>query len=264
MFFNFSNSSSIKQRIIGYFVAIMFVAVLLIVIVTVTKTKNVLGVVQRDNAKIVTTNLSVACGDPMMSIAYADPMMAGETDRITKILMGVKNSDENVEYIILLSNDGKCVASSKDQYKDKYLNQTDFERNAIAAKDFEIHDNPSLQNVFEAVIPVFAASQRMGTLRIGYTTKNMDALVRNVAFIIVFIGILVLVGGGIVYYVMIEKGIVNPLNRVIETAQMIADGNLSQKQIVVTSNDEIGRLAEIFNKMLTGLGELVPMLSLPQ
>jgi methyl-accepting chemotaxis protein len=257
MFLNFSNSSSIKQRIIGYFVAIMFVAVLLIVIITVTKTKNVLGAVQRDNAKIVTTNLSVACGDPMMSIAYADPMMAGETDRITKILMGVKNSDENVEYIILLSNDGKCVASSKDTNKDKYLNQTEFERNAIAAKDFEIHDNPGMQNVFEAVIPVFAASQRMGTLRIGYTTKNMDTLVRNVAFIIMFIGILVLVGGSIVYYVMIEKGIVNPLNRVIETAQMIADGNLSQKQIAITSNDEIGRLAEIFNKMLASLGELV-------
>ena len=162
MFFDFSNSSSIKQRIIGYFVAIMFVAVLLIVITTVSKTKNVLDSVQRNNAKIVAANLSIACGDPMMSIAYADPMMAGETDRITKILMGVKNSDENVDYVILLGNDGKCVSSSKDAYKDKYLNQTDFERNAIAAKKFQIRDNPEIKNVFEAVMPVFAASQKMG------------------------------------------------------------------------------------------------------
>ena len=87
-------------------------------------------------------------------------------------------------------------------------------------------------------------------------------MVRNVAFIIIFIGIIVLVGGGVVYYVMIEKGIVKPLNKVIETAQLIADGSLSQKQIEVTSNDEIGRLATIFNKMLTGLGELVHMVSL--
>jgi|GEM_PF-7009894 len=257
MLFNFSNSSSIKQRIIGYFLSIMFIAVLLIVILTVSKIRNVLDSVQRDNAKIVTTNLSVACGDPMMSIAYADPMMAGETDRITKILLGVKNSDENVEYVILLANDGKCIASSKEEYKDKYLNQTEFEKNAIAAKEFEIRDNPGIKNIFEAVIPVFAASQRMGTLRIGYTTKYIDAMVRNLAFIIIIVGLLLLAGGSFVYYFMIEKGIVRPLNQVIETAQMIADGSLSQKQITVNSNDEIGRLADIFNKMLAGLCELV-------
>ncbi|OGS25293.1 MAG: hypothetical protein A2297_03995 [Elusimicrobia bacterium RIFOXYB2_FULL_48_7] len=257
MFLNFSNSSSIKQRIIGYFLAIMFIAMLLIVLLTVNKVKDVLNTLQQDNAKIVTTNLSVACGDPMMSIAYADPMMAGETDRITKILMGVKDSDKNVEYVILLANDGKCIASSKDENKDKYLNQTDFEKNAIASKEFVISKNTGIKNIFEATIPVFAASQRMGTLRIGYTTKYIDEMVRNVALIIIIIGVLVLVGGSVVYYFMIERGIVKPLTMVIGIAQKIADGSLAQKQIEITSQDEIGRLAEIFNKMLVSLGDLV-------
>ncbi len=257
MFLFSSGKSSIKKRIIANFLAIMFFAMLLIVLITVSKVRSILNSVQLDNAKIVTTNLAIACSEPMMSIAYADPMMSGESDRLTKILLGVKSSDKNVEYVILLGNDGKCIASSKEELKDKSLNKTNIEIKAFAAKEFEVNENTGQPDVFETAIPVVAASQKMGVLRIGYTTKYISAMARNMALIIVLVVIVIVAAGSIIYNYMIEKGIIEPLGQVMVVAQMIADGNLSQKQVRITSNDEIGRLADIFNKMLAGLGELV-------
>jgi len=42
----------------------------------------------------------------------------------------------------------------------------------------------------------------------------------------------------------------------MSVAQKIADGNLSQKDMEIKSNDEIGQLAKIFNQMLRGLASL--------
>jgi len=51
----------------------------------------------------------------------------------------------------------------------------------------------------------------------------------------------------------IIRSIVLPLSQVMNVAQKIADGDLKQNEIEVRSNDEIGQLAAIFNKMLQGL-----------
>ncbi|MBN1824091.1 MAG: HAMP domain-containing protein [Endomicrobiales bacterium] len=249
--------NSIKQRIIRYFLAIVFFVVLVNTILTVTKTESVLKNAQEDKATNVTKNLAVACSDPMMSIAYADPMMSGESDRLTKNLEEVKKSDQGVVYVILTSNDGKCVASSQSEFRDRYLNSTDYEKKVLEAKEFMIAKNPEGKSDFEAVMPVVAASQKMGVLRIGYTTKYITSTVVGVAVLIVFIGILLFAGGSFIFYVMVEKGIITPLNQVMVVAQKIAEGNLSQQKIGVVSKDEIGRLADIFNNMIDQLRELV-------
>lgn len=56
---------------------------------------------------------------------------------------------------------------------------------------------------------------------------------------------LILAGGGAVYF---SKKISRPITHFIQTATEIARGNFAQ-EVVVESNDEIGRLARIFNYM---------------
>jgi methyl-accepting chemotaxis protein len=193
----------------------------------------------------------------MMAISYGDLMMQGELDRLTQILEGVKKSDPDVEYAALLDMSGKCVASSETSLQNSFLNKSEFEQEALQTAKLMIHEDPTKSYIFETAIPVIAAGQKMGILRIGYTTKYISAVARNIVIIAFLIGILAIVGGSIIYYFAIQTGIINPLMKVILVAQKISEGNLSQKQIEVSSKDEIGQLAEMFNKMLRGLSDLV-------
>ena len=63
--------------------------------------------------------------------------------------------------------------------------------------------------------------------------------------------------GSIVYYVMVQRGIVSPLIQVMSLAQKVAEGDLSTPEINVVSQDEIGELAKTFTKMCVGLKNMV-------
>ncbi|HWA97684.1 MAG TPA: CHASE3 domain-containing protein [Pirellulales bacterium] len=55
---------------------------------------------------------------------------------------------------------------------------------------------------------------------------------------------------------LIARSIVNPLSKVMEMAQKIAEGNLTVPKLNCVGKDEIGRLAAVFNQMIDSLKEL--------
>lgn len=257
--YSIKNKSSIKKRIIAYFLAILFSVVFIIMFLTISKTLRLLNEAQMNKAKTVTTNLAMVCADSLMTISYGDIAMSGDIERLDAILDGVKSSDVDVDYVILLNQEGKCVSSTNKEMKDKYLNKTDFEKNILAIKDFQISKNTAIKNVFDAAIPAIAAGQKQGILRIGFSTKNISTKLRHDIIVVIVIGLLSSIAGIIIFFIMIQKGILKPLSEVMSVAQKVADGNLSQKELKIELNDEIGELAEIFNKMLRELGELVKL-----
>lgn len=257
MFQQFLKNTSIKQKIIGYFLGIVSIASFMILFATVSISRQKLLSTQQSKAKIVTSNLAIACADSMMAIVYGDLMMTGELDRLTQILEGVKSSDQDVEYALLIDNEGKCIASSDKNLINKFYNSTPLEKELLNVEEIRINEQTDQKNIFETIIPIEAAGQKMGILKIGYTTRFIYAAARTIVFVSVLIGILSIFGGSAIYYYMIQKGIVNPLTEVMNIAQEIAEGNLAQKEVEVRTNDEIGQLARIFNKMLRGLSDLV-------
>ncbi|HEX4131815.1 MAG TPA: CHASE3 domain-containing protein [Pirellulales bacterium] len=56
--------------------------------------------------------------------------------------------------------------------------------------------------------------------------------------------------------VLIARSIVNPLSKVVEIAQKIAEGNLTAEKLTYAGKDELGHLAAVFNQMLDGLKDL--------
>ncbi len=54
----------------------------------------------------------------------------------------------------------------------------------------------------------------------------------------------------------VQRGIIQPLTQVVQVANGIASGNLRQNPITVVSYDEVGELAQVFNKMLVALKDL--------
>ena len=255
--FSLKASGSIQQKILLFFSVIMLSTIVIITAVTLTISRGKLMAAQESKAMIVTSNLAIACAEPMMAISYGDLMMSGEMERLNKILLGVKGTDVDVVNALLINNEGKCIASSEESIKDRFLNQTDFDKTVLKIEGISILKSPDNRDVLEAVIPVMSAGQRMGVLRIGFSSKAITAATRAIVFMSIFISILAIAVGIFVYYLFIQRTIIIPLNNVMTVAQKIADGNLSQNEIEVTSSDEIGQMAAIFNTMLRGLSELV-------
>ncbi len=244
----FFRDRGIKQRIIGYFLAIVLVTTFSIIAVMAWTSRNKLLEGQKSKAEIVTSNLVPAC---------ADPMMVGEWDKLTQILQEVKKSDDDLQYGIVLWNDGRCVASTNQKLMNVFLNQTDYEKKIMAITELTTFQNPNEGSVFDVGVPLIVSGQRLGTLRLGYTTRNISAVVRGTILVALLIGILALAAGSFLYYVVIQRDIINPLEKVMVVARAIGDeGDFTQKSIEVKSKDEIGQLGEVFNSMMNYLKEL--------
>ena len=78
-------------------------------------------------------------------------------------------------------------------------------------------------------------------------TSRMSSIVVLVISIII----------GIFLIIYVRKTITAPLKTVMDAAHVIAEGDLSQPDIVAKSRDEIGQLATVFNEMKTSLRGLI-------
>jgi methyl-accepting chemotaxis protein len=249
---------SVKQRIIGYFLAILAVVVITIIASTVMKIRQSYYNFQNNKARVITTDIAIACSGPLRALIMGDLMVSDDnSDKLTPIIAGIKSSDHDVEYCVLLESDGRVIASSNDELKGKTLDNTDFEKEALAAKEILVHNDSLSRGTFEMAAPVVAAGKVLGILRIGFTTKYISALANEIIILLVLIGVVALIGGSIIYGMVIERYIIRPLSRVMDVARRIADGNILQNEIEITSDDEIGQLASIFNGMLRGLSAIL-------
>jgi methyl-accepting chemotaxis protein len=105
------------------------------------------------------------------------------------------------------------------------------------------------EQMWDISAPVCVQGKHWGAFRIGFsmekTTKKVAQLRQQ---IIIAMGFMLAISSLTIYFVV--KRSVRPLLRLTEAARHIADGNLDEKVPVETA-DEIGMLAEAFNRMIT-------------
>ena len=79
--------------------------------------------------------------------------------------------------------------------------------------------------------------------------------------ILVVVNIIVIILSIIIAY-LVSRSISRPVRQVAESANKIANGDLSIENIRYQSSDEIGQLAEVFNKMLSNLKTIIRQVSI--
>jgi methyl-accepting chemotaxis protein len=112
----------------------------------------------------------------------------------------------------------------------------------------------SIEPVQPAAAPDFTI-EKQGILELGVMMRNVDRQLQKslkinlaISFLLIFVGILI-----IIYIVRTEM---NPINELVETTRLVAAGNLNQN-IELSRSDEVGELAEAFNKMSFNLKDIV-------
>ncbi|MCM3175192.1 methyl-accepting chemotaxis protein [Paenibacillus sp. MER 99-2] len=116
-----------------------------------------------------------------------------------------------------------------------------------------LETGPSLVAEFEEIVTAMEAHQQ-NSLNTGIV--NANALIQQTLRLIVIIGIASIVLGTVVALVM-GRMISKPVAKVAHAASRIADGDLTGEAIVVRNRDEIGDMAQSFNKMVDNLRLLI-------
>ena len=109
------------------------------------------------------------------------------------------------------------------------------------------------EEMFLVAVPLKKDKQIIGSVVIFSPLESMKHHVNNI-WGIALIGTLIGIFLATVLSMLVSRKMIRPLEKMEETARNIAEGEFG-RQIEVTSDDEVGRLARSFNRMSTQLSE---------
>ncbi len=117
----------------------------------------------------------------------------------------------------------------------------------VSPKDFRLGQRNV--PIIEVEIPVFTtgSATRWGSIKIGLSLEDMEADIREIRLVLILIGC----GGfliGMIGSAFLAKRITGPLKKLVEGTVLISRGDFSHT-MSIKSKDEIGNLAQSFNKM---------------
>jgi len=239
--------SGLRARLLVPFAAIFGGAIIIIGAISLNTTRNDLRTMLQKKAEILVRNLATV---------LADPFSTGEYDRMQKIVDSAKTVDSDVAYATVVGIDGRGIASTDSSLRNVTLTRDDFEKDALKAEDFLLRPSPT-PHVFEVAMPVRFQQNKMGVIRIGVSTDSVRAMVQRSLMSYVFIGLLAMFLGLAVYAFTAER-VAGPVSATVLRLEELARGagDLTVR-LPVNSDDEIGRLAQAFNRFLEGLGGLI-------
>ncbi len=159
-----------------------------------------------------------------------DKEIKGSLMEIVKIFNDVKRVNENKVFLFLAEgkiDEAKNILFSREQKK--------------RMAEFEEDIQTLVANMQTIVV-----SRELKALQLIKESSILIIVVSSLIFFVVFMIALI-----------IFKSIVEPLGQVMNVADELVLGNLKQEALVITNKDEIGKLAEVFNKILKSLHGMV-------
>ncbi len=188
-----------------------------------------------------------------LATSLTDPFSMGEYDGMQNILEAAKKTDEDIAYSILVGLDGIVIASTDTSLRNQNLTHNEFEAGTLKISDFTRRDTP-IPGLFEVVMPVKFHGNQLGTLLIGISTRQVEAISRKTGWTAFGIGALALFIG-VMVYIYVAQRVTRPIRQVVELAGKVAQGDLTVQveSKLVATRDEVGLLSNAFSKMSTSL-----------
>ena len=174
--------------------------------------------------------------------------------------------DEQVVFAVLVDKNGYLPTHNSkyskpltgDKEQDKVGNRTKRLFNdpvgLAAAKNEkellkQVYARDTGEKMWDISAPVFVKGKHWGGFRIGFSMVQTEKKIAELKTQIILAMLVMLLVTSITIFLIVRK-YTRPLLRLTEVARRIADGNLDE-EVPVESRDEIGTLAEAFNKMTT-------------
>jgi len=146
------------------------------------------------------------------------PFSVGEVTRMDDMLESARRVDKDVIYAVLLSAEGQLLGSSAGVRKEML---GDFD--AAAFRVATLTRRPATTpGAFEMVLP-FTQGNAQVVLRVGVSTRQVDAVTRSAAVNMLGVGALALVAGVGIYW-WVARRVARPLHQAVERLEDLASG----------------------------------------
>jgi methyl-accepting chemotaxis protein len=189
--------------------------------------------------------------------AIAEAVAVTDAGRAQALLEQLKKADPELIYAVVVDKQGTGIASTEPALKGQKLLRDEFERAMFDAQKLVRRPVPKME-AFEVSMPVmYVVLGKIGVLRIGYSTSQVQAIARRAAATAAGVGALALTIG-VILYLYVARRTVSPLRAAAERLEELAGGaaDLSVR-LPVHSDDEVGRVARALNTFLDKLHGLV-------
>ena len=162
-----------------------------------------------------------------------------------------------VRYVILLNPEGKVVMHSDlaevgKTYRDSlnFAAMTSKGPGYTHACTYE-QVPKSGEHYFDIFTPIQISDVRLGTVRLGYSHRAVEKEIASARKLIFLIGLVTIIIGGLVAY-LLAAFISSPIKQITDATGKVASGDLNTI-LKIQRNDEIGILADSFNRMTEDL-----------
>jgi len=190
--------SRIQKTILSSYTAIWLVAIALLLGTSRQMLQKRLFERQTGQARVVAANVA---------LAVSDPLLVGELDRLKSLVLGLKKSDGDVAAAWLLDKSGKCVAATEEAK----INQT-LVAATPQAEPLKVQRNASGE--LEVASLVIQGKDTIGLLHLTYSPATVRAMINSTMMIILAVSAGCMVGGLILYSLIINRTIVRRIDAV--------------------------------------------------
>lgn len=226
-----------------------------------TETNYASGILKTSDGLYITTIVKIVKGDDE-NFQYPDGFTVFAR-KIKDSLLEDGKSVMGIDIVIAL-NDGKVVSSSKD----KNFGKLDI-KSFISASDIKISSQVAKDNILTKTEQIFTDvyNNPVGVLHVESVSKAgvtaLNALAFNSVILFIVLGLFVIAGAWIIGLSL------KPLGLLVQAAQRIADGDLTEKESDIKSfnkyncqKDEIGEFSRAFGVMRKNLSSMIARVSM--
>jgi len=239
-----------------------FLSIIVMVAIFISLAIKAYQLEERRAFELRATSLVSLLSESIVNVFYE----AGRLDRM-RLLLGNVLQQPYVIYAYAFDQDGKILADGTEENSSFNLIPNDpFHAAAVAAnRSLVQYKSPAFLargNALDIAQPLFlvggraggprvATSERLGGVRIGFTLAPVQQRIGQFQRSALIFGAVFAFVGGILSAVM-GRRLVSPIEDLVKGTHLIASGNL-EVQVRPSSRDELGLLAESFNRMATSL-----------
>lgn len=156
----------------------------------------------------------------------------------------------NLRYAMILSPEGRVIAHSNKLYNGQYV--TDETSNKLLVAEIETQHLQISLGLVDIAVPIVANEKFIGWARVAIDGDAYAAGLQVISRDGVIYTLIAIVVGGI-FAVFMARGMTADLQKLVHVASSVSEG--SSERVAVNREDEIGELAEDFNRMLDTLEE---------
>ncbi|QQS38132.1 MAG: PAS domain S-box protein [Ignavibacteriales bacterium] len=142
-----------------------------------------------------------------------------------------------IEYIVLVNDSGNVVRASNIEVAEQQLYIT-----TKAATEINYQDS-----LYKILVPIPFRDQNIGKLYIGYSLRDYHEEIFKARITTTIIGFIVFLAG-VLIVIFISNRITKPFMNVLDTTQLITEGDLKAR-INIKTKDEVSSLADYINSL---------------